>query len=67
MEIFAFCVITFQPIVSKTYQAPQNDRQNLSFVKYEHTYGKKMARNGYTKVIYKGTFVSIQTLHLDCQ
>ena len=24
---------------------------------------KKMARNGHTKVIYKGTFVSIQTLH----
>ena len=31
-------------------------------MKDEHTYGKKMARNGRTKVIYKGTFVSIQTL-----
>ena len=28
----------------------------------KHTNGKKMARNGRTKVIYKGTFVSIQTL-----
>ena len=28
----------------------------------KHTYGKKMARKGRTKVIYKGTFVSIQTL-----
>ena len=32
-------------------------------MKDEHTYGKKMARNGLTKVIYKGTFVSIQSLH----
>ena len=28
----------------------------------KHTYGKKMARKGRTKVIYKGTFVCIQTL-----
>ena len=27
-----------------------------------HTYGKKMARNGRTKDIYKGTFICIQTL-----
>ena len=33
-------------------------------MKDEHNYGKKMARNGRTKVIYKGTFVSIQTLCL---
>ena len=46
MEIFAYCVITFEPIISKTCEAPQNDRQNLSFVKDEHTYGKKVARNG---------------------
>ena len=26
MEIFAFCVITFEPIISKTCQAPQNQR-----------------------------------------
>ena len=41
MEIFAFCVITFKPIISKTCYAPQNDHQNLSLVKDEHTYGKK--------------------------
>ena len=29
-----------------------------------HTYGEKMARNGRTKDIYKGTFVCIQTLLL---
>ena len=31
-------------------------------MKDEHTYGKKMARNGPTTVIYKGTFVSNQSL-----
>ena len=31
-------------------------------MKDEHTYGEKMAKNGRNKVIYKGTFVSIQTL-----
>ena len=36
-------------------------------MKDEHTYGKKMARNGRTKVIYKGTFVSIQSLGDDIQ
>ena len=62
MEIFAFCAINFESIISKTCYAPKNDRQNLSFVKDKHTYVEKMARNGCTKVIYKGTFVSIQTL-----
>ena len=33
MEIFAFCVITFEPIKIYTRLAPQNDRLNLSFVK----------------------------------
>ena len=55
---FVFCAITFQPIIVR----PQNDRQKLSFVKDEHTYGKKMARKCCTKVIYKGAFVCIQTL-----
>ena len=31
-------------------------------MKDKHTYGKKMARKGRKKVIYKGTFISIQTL-----
>ena len=47
-------VVAFVPI--------KNDRLNLSFVKDEHRYGKKMARNGPTTVIYKGTFVSNQSL-----
>ena len=31
-------------------------------MKDEHTYGKKIAKKGRTKVTYKGTFVCIQTL-----
>ena len=31
--MFAFYVITFEPIKIQTYSAPQNDRLNLSFVK----------------------------------
>ena len=33
-------------------------------MKYEHTYGEKMARNGRTKVIYKGTFSFNQSLFM---
>ena len=33
-------------------------------MKDEHTYCKKMARQGRKKVICKGTFISIQTLRL---
>ena len=62
MEIFAFCVIIFEPSLNKTCYAPQNDRQSLSFVKDEHTYCKTMARKGCKKVICKGTFISMQTL-----
>ncbi len=60
--IFAFCVITFVPIKILTLAAHQNDRLNLSFVKDEHTYLEKMARIGLNTVIYKGTFVSNQSL-----
>ena len=41
MEIFAFCVITFEQISFKIYQASQTDRLNLSFVKDELTMAKK--------------------------
>ena len=41
MEIFAFCVITLEPIRFQTYQAHQNDLLNLSFVKGKHAVGKK--------------------------
>ena len=54
MEIFVFCVITFEPILSKTCLAPQNDRQSLSFVKDEHTYGEKKARKVVQRSFVKG-------------
>jgi hypothetical protein len=51
-EIFAFCVITFEPIEIQTRSAPQNDRLNLSFVKDLHLVFEKMARNGRKTAIY---------------
>ena len=64
MEIVAFCVKTFEPIKNKTFEVHQNDRQNFSFVKDEHIYVKRMVRKGCKKVIYKGTFISKQSLVL---
>ena len=49
MEMFAFCVITFEPIEIQNCSAPQNDCLNLNFVKDIHVVGKKMARNDPTK------------------
>ena len=43
---FAFCVITFEPIMIQTCSAAQNDRQNFSFVKDTYVDGEKLARNG---------------------
>ena len=54
MEIFVFCVITFEPIRIQTRSAPQNDGLNLSFVTDEHIYCKQIARNGLKTVIYEG-------------
>ena len=31
-------------------------------MKDDHTYGEKIARKGRTKIIYKGTFISKQSL-----
>ena len=42
---FAFCVITFEAIEVKTCSAPQNDRQNLVFVKDIMVVVIKMTRN----------------------
>ena len=40
MEMFAFCVINFEPIKIQTCSVPQNDHLNLSFVKDIHVVGK---------------------------
>ena len=42
---FAFCVITYEPIEVQTFSAPQNDRQNLGFMKDIKVVVKKMTRN----------------------
>ena len=44
--IFAFCVITFEPVKIATLSAHQNDRLYLSFVKDIYAVGKTLARNG---------------------
>ena len=59
MKIFPFCVLTFEPIITKTYQAPQNGCHNLSFVKNKHIWGEKMARKGPTEVIYNSVLFRI--------
>ena len=47
-NIFAFCVITFEPIEVQTRSATQNERLNLKVVV------KKMARNGRKTAIRAG-------------
>ena len=46
MEIFAVCVITFEPIKIQTCSSLQNDLLNLSFVKDVEVVVKETARNG---------------------
>ena len=53
MKIFAFCDIAFEPIKIQTCSAPQNNRLNLSFVKYIKVAGKK-----WLEMVIKRTFVS---------
>ena len=50
---FAFCVMTFEPIKIYTCSAPQNDRQNFSFVKDTYVDGKKVTRNGRKMAIFE--------------
>ena len=52
---FAFCVITFEPIEVQTYSAPQNDRQNLVFVKVIKVVVETMTRNRRKKIDNQGT------------
>ena len=53
MEIFALCVITFEPIKIYTRSAPLKDCLNLSFVKYMHIVCKK-----WLETIWKRPFIS---------
>ena len=45
MKPFVFFVITFDPIKILTCSAPQNDRQNLCFVKDTNLDGENMTIN----------------------
>ena len=45
-ENFVFYLVAFDPIEIQTCSAPQNDRQNLIFVKDVYEVGKKMTING---------------------
>ena len=54
MKVFLFCVLTFEPIITKTCEAPQKGRQNLSFVeKLKHMQWKnwpeKIVRRSFIK------------------
>ena len=56
---FAFCVISFEPIMIQTCSAPLNDCQNFSFVNDIYVDGKKLARNGRkTATSYAASFLS---------
>ena len=46
VEKFVFYVVAFDSIKIQTPLVPQNDRHNLSFVKYICVAAKKMTRNG---------------------
>ena len=59
-NIFAFCVITFEPIEVQTPSAPQNDCLNLSFVKDIYVDGGKLARNGRIMTILAGLWGWLQ-------
>ena len=59
MKIFAFFVITFEPIKVQMCSAPQNDRLNFSFVKDIHVVGNKMARMGRKTAIYQSQILGI--------
>ena len=51
IEIFVFCVITFDPTKIPTCSTPKNDRLNLSFAKNIIVVFKNMARIGHKTAI----------------
>ena len=51
-EIFAFCVITFEPIKIQSYFLPQSDYLNRSYVKYIHVAGEKIPKNCLKVALY---------------
>ena len=55
-ELFAFCLITLEPIEVQTHSAPQNDHLNLSFVKDFLSRWQKLPRNGLKTAIVSRKF-----------
>ena len=53
LHVFFIFVITFEPKKIQTRLAPQNDRLNLSFVKYIHVVGKTITRSGLKTSIFR--------------
>jgi hypothetical protein len=53
LHFFVFCVITVVPIMIQTCSATQNDRLNLSFVKFFQRVGTKMVRYSHNMAIYQ--------------
>ena len=53
-ENFVFYLVAFDPIEIQTCSAPQNDRQNLIFVKDIYEVGKKKTINGRKMAKRKG-------------
>ena len=47
MTKIVFCVLGFDQIGIQISWAHQNDRQNLSFIRYINEVAEKMARNGF--------------------
>ena len=64
-NIFPFCVIIFEPIEVQTRLAPQNSRQNLSFVKDIFVDGGKLARNGQKTAIRAGGSGRVRAVTID--
>ena len=58
---FAFYLAVFDPIEIQTYLAPQNDHQQLSFVKDIHVVCIKMTRNGRKKAKLIGCAFHFET------
>ena len=60
--LFTSEAIISEPIKMQTRSAPQNDRRKLTFVKDNHTVGKKKARDGHKKGHLIVLFIFTQTI-----
>ena len=61
LEKFVFYIVAFDSIEIQTCLDPQNDHQNLSFVKDVHVVGKKMTRNAGKIAKLKGCAFHFET------